>query len=338
MRKFFNLTTVASGIAIGMIVAGALALIGGSYARDVVHDQLVPQQIYFPEKGEELPANLNQYAGQQVDTAKEAEAYANDYIGLHLEGIADGKSYAEVSAASCADPENAELAEQRQSLFMGETLRGTLLSAWGWGTVGTIADDRRLRADRDRRYPADRPRRHRAHRAQAPRGHRAGRDADRRVVRAPSGPLRPRAPSRDGALGASPRPAPRPCSTTSPPRADVIVPMANGEPPGLLDALEAAPRPPRRRPHPPDARAASRAPRSTARCGDHLRHVSYFLSPGHAPGLLGRPHATWSRTTSPRCRTCCAPRRSARSSSPRRARPTATATSASARTPTTSRR
>jgi hypothetical protein len=22
---------------------------------------------------------------------------------------------------------------------MGETLRGTLLSAWGWGTVGTIA-------------------------------------------------------------------------------------------------------------------------------------------------------------------------------------------------------
>ncbi|HYI18053.1 MAG TPA: hypothetical protein VD836_05060 [Solirubrobacteraceae bacterium] len=139
MRKFFNLTTVASGIAIGMIVAGALALIGGSYARDVVHDQLVPQQIYFPEKGEELPANLNQYAGQQVDTAKEAEAYANDYIGLHLEGIADGKSYAEVSAASRADPENAELAEQRQSLFMGETLRGTLLSAWGWGTVGTIA-------------------------------------------------------------------------------------------------------------------------------------------------------------------------------------------------------
>ena len=139
MRKFFNLTTVASGIAIGMIVAGALAFIGGSYAKDVVHDQLVPQQIYFPEKGEELPANLNQYAGQQVDTAAEAEAYANDYIGLHLEGIAGGKSYAEVSAASMADPDNQELAGQKQSLFMGETLRATLLGAWGWGTVGTIA-------------------------------------------------------------------------------------------------------------------------------------------------------------------------------------------------------
>jgi hypothetical protein len=139
MRKFFNLTTVASGIAIGMIVAGALAFIGGSYAKDVVHDQLVPQQIYFPEKGEQLPANLNQYAGQQVDTPAEAKAYANDYIGLHLEGIAGGKSYAEVSAASMADPDNQELAGQKQSLFMGETLRGTLLSAWGWGTVGTIA-------------------------------------------------------------------------------------------------------------------------------------------------------------------------------------------------------
>ena len=139
MRKFFNLTTVASGIAIGMIIAGALAFIGGSYAKDVVHDQLVPQQIFFPQKGEELPANLNQYAGQQVDTATEAEAYANDYIGLHLEGIADGQSYAEVSAASRANPDDAQLAEQRQSLFMGETLRGTLLSAWGWGTVGTIA-------------------------------------------------------------------------------------------------------------------------------------------------------------------------------------------------------
>ncbi|MET0850849.1 MAG: hypothetical protein ABW020_06965 [Candidatus Rokuibacteriota bacterium] len=139
MRKFFNLTTVASGIALGMIIAGALALIGGSYARDVVHDQLTPQQIYFPPKGEELPANLNQYAGQQVDTPAEAKAYANDFIGLHLEGIADGKSYAEVSAASMADPNNEELAAQKQSLFMGETLRGTLLSAWGWGTVGTIA-------------------------------------------------------------------------------------------------------------------------------------------------------------------------------------------------------
>jgi hypothetical protein len=139
MHKLFNLTTVASGAAIGMIAAGILALFGGGYARNVVHDQLAPQQISFPAKGKELPANLNQFAGQKVDTAKEAKAYANDFIGLHLKGIANGKTYSQVSAEFMADPKNQELAQQRQTLFMGETLRGMLLSAWGWGTVASIA-------------------------------------------------------------------------------------------------------------------------------------------------------------------------------------------------------
>jgi hypothetical protein len=139
MRKLFNLTTVAAGAAVGLIIAGTLALVGGGYASNVVHDQLVPQKIYFPAKGKELPANLNQYAGQQVDTAGEARAYANDFIGLHLKGIGQGKSYSEVSAAWLKDPKNAELGQQRQTMFMGETLRGTLLNAWGWGTLGTIA-------------------------------------------------------------------------------------------------------------------------------------------------------------------------------------------------------
>jgi hypothetical protein len=139
MRKMFNLTTVASGAAIGMILAGVIALIGGGYARNVVHDQLSPQQIYFPAKGKELPAKLNQYAGQQVDNGAKAKAYANDFIGLHLNGIAGGKTYSQVSAAFMANPKNEQLAQQRQTLFMGETLRGMLLSAWGWGMVATVA-------------------------------------------------------------------------------------------------------------------------------------------------------------------------------------------------------
>jgi hypothetical protein len=139
MRKLFNLTTVASGAAIGMIIAGVLAIVGGGYAHKVVHDQLSPQKIYFPQQGKALPANLNQFAGQQVDTAKEAKAYANDFIALHLKGIGGGKTYSQVSAAFLQDPTNQKLAQQRQTLFMGETLRGMLLQAWGWGTVGTIA-------------------------------------------------------------------------------------------------------------------------------------------------------------------------------------------------------
>jgi hypothetical protein len=139
MRKLFNLTTVASGLAIGMILAGVLAIIGGAYAKDVVHDQLAPQKIYFNEDASKLPANLKQYAGEQVDTAAEAKVFAEDYIGLHLQETAGGQTYSEVSGQFMADPENQELAQQRQTLFMGETLRGMLLSAWGWGTVGTIA-------------------------------------------------------------------------------------------------------------------------------------------------------------------------------------------------------
>lgn len=139
MRKLFSLTTVAAGAAVGLIVAGALALVGGMYANDVVHDQLVPQRIFFPQKGEELPANLSQYAGRQVDTGAEAKAFADDYIGLHLEGIGEGRSYSEVSGEFMKNPDDKELAQQRQTLFMGETLRGVLLNAWGWGMVGTIA-------------------------------------------------------------------------------------------------------------------------------------------------------------------------------------------------------
>ena len=139
MRKLFTLTTVASGAAIGILIVGVLAIVAGIYTRDVVHDQLAPQKIYFPEKGDELPPELNQYAGQQVDTGPEAKAYADDYIGAHLEGIGAGKSYSEVSSEFMKDPNNKELAQQRQTMFMGETLRGMLLNAWGWGTLATIA-------------------------------------------------------------------------------------------------------------------------------------------------------------------------------------------------------
>jgi hypothetical protein len=133
------LTTVACFAAVGLILAGVLAFAGGTYAQKVVHDQLTPQKIFFPEAGAKLPANLTQYAGQQVDTAAEAKAFADDYIGLHLKGIGKGQSYSQVSGAFLKDPNNQQLAQQRQTLFMGETLRGMLLNAWGWGTVGNLA-------------------------------------------------------------------------------------------------------------------------------------------------------------------------------------------------------
>jgi hypothetical protein len=126
--------------AAGIIVVGILAMIGGSYAKQVVHDQLVPQKIFFPAAGSPaLLPGVKQYAGQQLVNGAQAKAYANNFINVHLSKIADGQTYAQVSTASLAAPTNATLATEKATLFQGETLRGLLLGAWGWSVVGMIA-------------------------------------------------------------------------------------------------------------------------------------------------------------------------------------------------------
>jgi hypothetical protein len=140
LAKITSLTSVATFAAAAMMIVGALAVIGGTYDKQVVRDQLTPQKISFPPKGSPaLLPGIEQYAGQQVVNGGQAKAYANDFINVHLAKIAGGKTYAEVSSAALADPKNAKLAEQKASLFQGETLRGLLLNAWGWSVVGTVA-------------------------------------------------------------------------------------------------------------------------------------------------------------------------------------------------------
>ncbi|GAC1470873.1 MAG: hypothetical protein PVS3B2_03670 [Candidatus Dormibacteraceae bacterium] len=136
----------------------------GSFVTGMVHDQLVAQKIFFPGTDQvkaggaldpaKFPVEVTQYAGTQVDNADKAKAYGNGFIGEHLKGIAGGMTYSEVSAAGSvaakkaasadkSDPnygalqaDSAKLAGQKTTLFMGETLRGNLLNAWGWGTMG----------------------------------------------------------------------------------------------------------------------------------------------------------------------------------------------------------
>jgi hypothetical protein len=140
LSRITSLTSIAVGLALGMVAAGALALVGGEYARSVVHDQLTPQKITFPaDKESGLFDDLKQYAGQTVDDGTKAKAYANQYINRHLAEVADGKTYAEVSALAMADPKDETLAGQKATLFQGETLRGLLLSVWGWSVVATVA-------------------------------------------------------------------------------------------------------------------------------------------------------------------------------------------------------
>jgi hypothetical protein len=140
LARITSLTSIAAVAAAGMMVIGALAMVGGNYDKQVVRDQLTPQKIFFPPAGSPaLLPGVKQFAGQQVTNGTQAKAYANKFINVHLSKIAGGKTYAEVSSAALADPKNATLAAQKATLFQGETLRGLLLNAWGWSVVGTVA-------------------------------------------------------------------------------------------------------------------------------------------------------------------------------------------------------
>jgi hypothetical protein len=140
LAKLTSLTTIAAFAAAGMMLLGVLALVGGSYTKQVVHDQLAPQKIFFPAAASPaLLPGIKQYAGQQLLTGSQAKAYANNFINVHLSKIAGGKTYSQVSALSIAAPKNTTLAAEKATLFQGESLRGLLLSAWGWSLVGTIA-------------------------------------------------------------------------------------------------------------------------------------------------------------------------------------------------------
>jgi hypothetical protein len=125
-------------------VSSALLFYGSNFGLNMVHSQLTAQDISFPAAGSAALSpktfpDLQQYAGQKVDTGDKAKAYANGFIRRHLLEVAGGKTYSQVSAASIADPTNAKLTTEVATLFKGETLRGLLLYAWGWSVVSTIA-------------------------------------------------------------------------------------------------------------------------------------------------------------------------------------------------------
>ncbi|SRR5581483_7404085 len=114
------------------------------FVNSMVHDQLAAQRITFPDKSQAVPGGaldpkefpeLQQYAGQRVDSGDKAYAFAQYFIGRHLKTVANGKTYAEVSAASRANPNDPTLRAQADTLFRGEMLRTALLNAWGWSQL-----------------------------------------------------------------------------------------------------------------------------------------------------------------------------------------------------------
>jgi hypothetical protein len=146
-RKTFDIigSSVGAVLTAVLVIGAVLALWGYNFANSNVHDQLAAQQIFFPKAGSpalaspEIGPYLNQYAGQQLTTGAQAEAYADHFIAVHLKEVADGKTYAQVSALALADPTNTALQAQVNTLFKGETLRGMLLNAYAFWQLGQIA-------------------------------------------------------------------------------------------------------------------------------------------------------------------------------------------------------
>jgi hypothetical protein len=120
---------------------------GNSFIHNQIQTELTTQQIYFPAANSAaitaLPSDkqaaMNQYGGQQLTTGDQAQVYANNFIAVHLNEVAGGQTYAQMSAKAMANPTDQKIAGQVATLFKGETLRGLLLNAYGWWTIGTYA-------------------------------------------------------------------------------------------------------------------------------------------------------------------------------------------------------
>lgn len=139
-------------VAAVLVVAGGLLTWASVFIGDQVHDQLSAQDIVMPS-GEALsslpPADaeaLDEFAGSKMDSGPEARAYADHYILAHMNADSGGRTYSEVSNeflalpdAEKASEEGQELGQLRQTLFMGNTLRGLLLYGYAFATMGTIA-------------------------------------------------------------------------------------------------------------------------------------------------------------------------------------------------------
>src|SRR5262249_43966932 len=104
------------------------------------------------------PPCLVEYAGQPLTSGAQAECYANNFINLHLGSIAGGKTYAELgdvqtqlktqiaaaqknNAPNLADLQKqlADATTNRETVFKGETLRGLLLTSFGFSQFGDKA-------------------------------------------------------------------------------------------------------------------------------------------------------------------------------------------------------
>lgn len=142
-----------------VLLAGLLLVMGvilqnqADFAHNHVHDQLAAQKITFTPvaglKANEKAPCIVDNAGKALTSGKQAECYADHYIDVHLSEVNNGKTYAQTSNELRALPDQTSAQAQALSakvdtLFRGETLRGLLLTSYGFSIFGDRAQQAAL--------------------------------------------------------------------------------------------------------------------------------------------------------------------------------------------------
>ena len=157
-RRTFDkiLTMVGVGLSVFLFVGASLMSWGYSFTNDTVKSQLSAQKITMPaatnnaKEDAATTAFFKTNGGKFMTNGKQAQMYADHYIGFHLSGM---PTYAAASTANRAaksaleaDPTNADLKVKAstaagivETVFRGESLRGMLLSAFAFWQLGQIA-------------------------------------------------------------------------------------------------------------------------------------------------------------------------------------------------------
>jgi hypothetical protein len=163
-RRTLDLLFSAGGVLLAglLLVLGMVMTSNANFAKDYTRNQLSAEHITFKTAAtltdeEKKSACLNKYAGLPLTTGKQAECYANEFIGLHVATATGGLTYADlgvpqsalsaqIATMKAANPNDPALADlqaqltkvsgQRDTAFKGETLRGLLLTSYGFSVFG----------------------------------------------------------------------------------------------------------------------------------------------------------------------------------------------------------
>lgn len=145
-RKTFDkiVTFIGAGLTVFLFVVAGLVNWGATFASDSVASQLKAQEITMPaatgnaDEAADVTEYFKAHGGKLMTTGKDAQMYADHFIAFHMSHM---PTYNEATAlARAASPEKKAAADATvETVFKGNMLRGTLLTAYAFGTLGQLA-------------------------------------------------------------------------------------------------------------------------------------------------------------------------------------------------------